>query len=505
MPKFIKSGGVAVALCLSSTTMVQADVTAKQVWDNWRSIFESYSGLKISNIESMSGDTLTISDYSVSMESEGNRFEMKIPQILFKETGNGTVSVTMSDEYPVHIAANPETGKTMEMTLIVRQPGLTLVARGDEADTTYDFAAPHTTITIDKMVVDGAPVDMALDLAFDGMAGFYNVKGTDTKSVTSAFNADALNVTGSLTNPDGDGGTMTVKGRVAEIRSSSDSSLGSMFDSQNMAESLKAGFRASGAFSHGAVTYDISTTSAGSDSTSSGSAASGALDFSMDEDHLNYGGSANGVDMTFSGTDIPFPAINIAMAESAFNFFMPITQSDTPKDFGLLVKLAGLRVSDDLWNIFDPTSILPRDPATLVMDFAGTANWKIDIMDPEAASAMTAVPPGEVQALSMKTLQLSFAGADLTGKGDFTFDNSDLVTFDGIPKPTGAIDLKLVGGNGLIDKLVSMGVIPEDQAMGARMMMGLFARPVEGADDTLTSKIEVKDDGSVVANGQRLR
>ncbi|MEO1365292.1 MAG: DUF2125 domain-containing protein, partial [Pseudomonadota bacterium] len=95
-------------------------------------------------------------------------------------------------------------------------------------------------------------------------------------------------------------------------------------------------------------------------------------------------------------------------------------------------------------------------------------------------------------------------GAKLTGAGDFTFDNSDLVTFDGLPRPKGAVDLSLVGGNGLLDKLVAMGLVPEDQAMGARMMMGLFAVPGE-AEDTLTSKIEVNDEGHVLANGQRLR
>ncbi len=40
--------------------------------------------------------------------------------------------------------------------------------------------------------------------------------------------------------------------------------------------------------------------------------------------------------------------------------------------------------------------------------------------------------------------------------------------------------------------------------MGARMMMGLFAQPGDGPD-TLVSTIEVKEDGSVLANGQRIK
>jgi hypothetical protein len=55
-----------------------------------------------------------------------------------------------------------------------------------------------------------------------------------------------------------------------------------------------------------------------------------------------------------------------------------------------------------------------------------------------------------------------------------------------------------------MDTLVNMGLLPQEQAMGARMMMGLFARPGDGPD-TLTSTIEVKEDGSVLANGQRIQ
>ena len=90
----------------------------------------------------------------------------------------------------------------------------------------------------------------------------------------------------------------------------------------------------------------------------------------------------------------------------------------------------------------------------------------------------------------------------MTGMGDFVFDNTQ--EFNGMPKPTGAVDLKLVGGNGLLDKLVLMGLLPEEQAMGARMMMGLFTVPVD-AEDTLTSKIEINDEGHVLANGQRIQ
>jgi hypothetical protein len=229
------------------------------------------------------------------------------------------------------------------------------------------------------------------------------------------------------------------------------------------------------------------------------------LDFRMDKDQLEYGQSSKGVEFVLAGSDAPFPPVGVAITESAFNILMPILQSNFPNDFGLLIKLAGLTVSDDVWNIIDPTSILPRNPATFVMDLAGTGNWLVDIFDPKVAANMSDEIPGEIQSVSLNELILSIAGADLTGTGAFTLDNTDLTTFDGFPKPVGAVGLKLIGGNDLLDKLVAMGMVPQDGATNARMMMGLFARLVEGTEDTMTSQIEIEENGSVLANGQRLR
>jgi len=140
----------------------------------------------------------------------------------------------------------------------------------------------------------------------------------------------------------------------------------------------------------------------------------------------------------------------------------------------------------------------------LLIDLSGKAKLFFDLIDPAQADAIAmADVPGELNALTLNNLSLKLGGAALTGLGDFTFDNTDLETFDGMPRPTGELTMNLKGGNALIDSLVKMGLIPEDQAMMGRMMMGMFARSV--GDDELSSKIEINDQGHVIANGQRVQ
>ena len=168
--------------------------------------------------------------------------------------------------------------------------------------------------------------------------------------------------------------------------------------------------------------------------------------------------------------------------------------------------LKDFTIADGLWGLFDPSGQLPRDPATMTVDLSGKAKLLFDYLDPAQSAILeqAGTALGELEALTLNELTVDVAGARLTGQGDFTFDNSDTVTFSGFPKPQGAVDLQLLGGNGLLDNLVSIGLLPEDQALGARLMMGLFARPGEG-EDAFVSKIEVNDQGHVLANGQRLQ
>ena len=99
--------------------------------------------------------------------------------------------------------------------------------------------------------------------------------------------------------------------------------------------------------------------------------------------------------------------------------------------------------------------------------------------------------------------EVTAVGASLTGKGAFDVDTMALMMSQGMSGAEGALDLSLTGANGLMDKLVAMGLVPQDQVMGVRMMMGMFAVPA--GDDAFTSKIEVKKDGQILANGQRIK
>ena len=172
-------------------------------------------------------------------------------------------------------------------------------------------------------------------------------------------------------------------------------------------------------------------------------AGPGAVTIRTEEGEVFYQGGATGLAATVASSDLPAP-VNVSLESYGYTIGLPLPPKDDASSFAMGLSFKGVTIDDFLWTLLAPGSVLPREPATL----------------------------------------------------------STLI--DGLPAPTGRANFTVLGANGLIENLVRMGLLPEDQAFGARMMLGLFAVPGEGEDELL-STIEVQSDGSVFANGQQLR
>lgn len=491
----------ALALLLGSTSAL-ADVSAADVWADWKGLMESYGMTVTTASEAQSGGTLTVTGFDMAMDMPDGSVKATLDEVVFAEQGDGTVAITMSPEYRIVISASPAGGDLQQTTMAVRQGGFRMVASGDAALKAYDFSSSSIGIGLVEVLINGQNMPGTVDFTMSEASGKYTVATADTgRTINSDFNAASMNGIVDVNDPD-TGGSVKMNFAMSDLTSTSSGVLPPMLDLENMDAMLKAGLASGGTLGYGATTFGFDINDASTVASGSGKADGGNLEFKIAPDGLVYGTSSNGLEFNMTSSDIPLP-VAFAIAEGAFRLAMPVQRSDAPAAFSLLTSYKGVTISEGIWGMFDPMQQLPRDPINIVVDLAGSAKWLVDIMNPEAAANIMG-PPAEVNDLSLNEVELTVAGASLTGSGNFTFDNADMSTFPGMPKPTGAVDLALSGGNGLLDKLVGMGLIPQDEAMGFRMMLGLFARPGDGPD-SLVSRIEVTADGQVLANGQRIR
>ncbi|MBY5933268.1 DUF2125 domain-containing protein [Tateyamaria omphalii] len=502
--------GTALALCLPASAAL-ADLTAEQVWSDWQSYMES-TGYSVTASEAIGSGSVEVSNMTLTVEMDddagGGAFKVVLDSINFVEQGDGTVAIELPDTTEMNMTFQPETGETVTAVIDFTQTAPDMVAAGDPGDLTYTYAAEAAAMALQSVTIDGVSVGpeiAKIDIRMTDLAQTMKTTVGDLRTMAQDMTVAKVDYDMAFNDPESED-TFTLKGTMNGLTLNGTGDLPLDTDVQDVNAMLNDGFKAVAAFTTNGGNYDMSFSSETDGSGTANATSTGAaFDVSFGPEGLLYDVSQTGVDMNMLMTELPLP-ISFSAAEIGTRFLMPLQKSNEEQDFGLAVTLSQFVMSDMLWSLFDPTSQLPRDPATLLVDLSGKAKVLFDFLDPAQAEVLEQADavPGELNALTINKIEVDAVGAKLTGAGDFVFDNNDLQTFDGMPRPEGAVDLTLVGGNGLLDKLVGMGLLPEDQAMGARMMMGLFAVPGEG-EDTLNSKIEVNGEGHVLANGQRIR
>ena len=476
----------ACVVVLLSASAANADVSAAEVWADLKETLSVYGedGLSIGS-EKMDGDTLTVSNIIMKQEDDITKVTQSIGELTFTELGDGTVSIGFPSSYP--IAIEPQTGNII--TISAQQAGLRMIVGGIVGEMKYDMSADKYGFIVDEIIDDGKVVKSDIRVTFNNVVGSYTTKTDELLAIDYDLAAGSLDFLVDVIPPETAGDYFTLSGKIDALKAQADIVMPLASSSDDPADMFANGFAMKGGYAFGSGNYIFDMKAEGEQTSGTISTSAGSLNGSMDDKAMSYDNLTNDIAISLSGGSLPFP-VEASIAQYGLGFDMPLGKTEEASDFGLRVNLTDLAVNDMIWLLADPTGALPHDPATLLLDMSGKAKLFFDLFDLEQAEAMAmAAVPGELNEVTLNNMRLSVAGADVTGTGGFTFDNTDLETFAGMPRPAGDVTVNIKGANALIDSLVKMGMLPEDQAMMGRMMMGMFARTV--GDDELTSKIEI--------------
>ena len=492
-------------LALLTPGAALADLSALDVWGSWKSYVETFGYEVEIGSESTEGDALVLRDLALNYPIEGVNMNFSLDLLEFRERPDGTVAVTMSPDMPMSISSTAPESPDTDIAMVLHQTGLSMIASGDPENITYDYLAQEMRLAFDKFFIEGEEVEPVLDMTMTGINGSASMAQGDPWQVDGRSSIERMDMTMAFEDPD-TGDVVNFDWTMQDIASDSSAAMPAEIDLTDPSWVFSSGMRSTGSMSSGPMTMHMEAT--GEEGfTLDASSDSWTLDVDLSEGAISYGGSSKNTTYTVAAAAMPMPPITLSMGESAFALGMPMQPTEAPADFRFLMRIVNLTTDEFLWQMFDPAGMLPRDPASIGIDAEGKVRMLVNVFDPMAVEAFQGDPGNEVEIheLTINDLSLSIAGASIASQGAFTFDNSDLETFDGMPAPTGKINMDIYGLNGLLDTLMTMGLLPEDQAMGARMMLGLFARPGDQGGDHLVSEIDVNWGGAVLANGRRLR
>ena len=494
--------GAAAGCALLAGGPVWADVTANDVWSNWQE-YMTGSGVIVSAEETADGANVLLKKLSLAIDipEEDGTVTVEIPQIDFLDRGDGTVTVVYPAQMDITVLVNADTDDAATAVIAMESQGMSIVASGEPNDITYSFSAASLGVSLADLQVEGEDIpDLTAAIMMNDLNGRSNIAIGDLFSVSESFNAASMSVDFRFVDPD-NGENVVINGSSQDVAFEVAAIVPIDVDPEDPKALFDGGFALEAHFERGSSEGVVSGTDDDGPFSIQTQNGAGSADVVLNGDVFSVSGAALDNSFTMIGGGIPFP-LSGQIGESSISLEMPLSAAEAPQDFGFGLSFVDVSIPDLLWNIFDPSAILERAPATLALDLVGQTRVFTDLFDPSIADSDDF--PGELNSLSLNNLELSVAGAELTGSGDFTFDNADLESFEGFPRPQGAADFRLLGGNMLLDSLIEMGLVGEDDAIAARLMMGLFT--VAGpSEDELNSRLEVNEAGHVLANGQRLR
>lgn len=478
-----------------------ADVSAADVWSNQQAY---YGAMGVTLNGSVENGVIANPEININLPMGIASLQVKTSDVAMVDNGDGSVTITYPSPMKITLAGSANNGVSFTGDMVMTHDEYTIIATGEPGDVSYDINTQNMRIDLGDFAVNDPDMPSTAVEGYVNLASWVGTAQVTEGNVitrTSSFETGLTDVDIMIGIENITSSSKQTTQPVVTIGSISLPAGGTHI--MNLSAALRNGlsiaFEAQGGASQSFGETLLNGELLNRQETTTGDQTATV---SFGESGLVVDTEADGFTMVMNDPMI-FPGdLEFAMGIASMALDLPLNASADPQDFRIATSLQGITMADTIWNLFDPAGVLPRDPAEVSFDITGNGTTGTDFLDFMALAAIQQ-PDVEISDLTIENLRITAAGADATASGAMTFDWTDFQTIPGIPRPEGQVLVNLNGANALLDNLSAMGLIPEQDLMMPRMMMGMFATPV--GDDQLESVLEVNSQGHVLANGQRLQ
>ena len=538
------------SLIALSATPAFADLTAEQVLADQLNLLSGNGRVEVETTSTETRpDGLVIGGYRALIKEEnGDEVEVLIGGATLHEPGDGSVEIIYPDRLPITVRGDD--GEIEEMTIWTTVEDMRHVVSRDPHDITLDVT--FTRLAFDEIetkpadiipstlehefsisnaktrlrLTDSQPLTREANIAFDQLllqmnlpeavesSEFSEIETIDAHIELNGFNAVMSFVDGDIldhsldlsfasfdweqmmSGTDVDGFIMSIQAN--DFALDYDIALSPDDLEEDFAAALLSGqgVKANLGYEDMSMHIEGETPDGTFRTFSSAGESTATLGFGKDGFSMVLSSVDGLADMAFPHIpDFPLTNLTYGIELTTADIAFPLLPSEERQDFRFKLAYRGLDVSDSLWSIFDPEARIPRDPADLVLDLEGSTLVSENIFEAEDGNL-----PFRQSEVTLNEFLVSAAGLALTASGEGRETSAEGET----PSGVGSLSARMTGFNTLLDTLTDMGLLPGEQATAARFGLALFARQVEG-EDTLTSDIEIREDGSIHANGQRIK
>jgi hypothetical protein len=212
---------------------------------------------------------------------------------------------------------------------------------------------------------------------------------------------------------------------------------------------------------------------------------------------VSSGGQA--VDVVYNVSAMGMPPMKVTVDEISSRLAVPLDNVGESKQASIQLAMTGLDLDPMIWAMFDPQGNLSKDKANLEIDLSADMKWAQKMEAFDVTQLATGLPV-QFEDVKINALNLNALGAELRTDGAFEINTSKFP-----PEASGVANVSVKGVNDLMGKLTQAGLLPIQNAMMAKGMMGVFFKQGGEGLDHLTSQIMVAPNGSITANGIPLK
>jgi hypothetical protein len=520
MMLLLRDAACAAVFCVFSVSSAAA-LTAEEVWADWQRLAGG-GQVALTATATRDGDRLVLTDVTFPFgTATSNPDRVTLERIELQELPDGRVAVLLPDRFPVVINnGNTASSGPTVVTLSASAPGFSMIIADIGEKTAFEVTAPSLTLSLDKVEpalginelidLNFALADLSLQYRIDvtqrsmaaamrlsiGTAhGDLLVQVDDPEQPKMDISVDlaALSGTYNLVIPPFVFEELTNEEAVAsnplpQILDAIGDGLAVNMEVTYKTFALNANVEDPG----NAVQIDI---------TSASGRGLGKLDAESAEYDFTLGKTMLDIDRAAPAPT--FQNVIISVEELGYGAYIGIGDPTTPQEARLNYRIVDLILPPEIWAQVDPTGALGTSPLTFVLDIASRYALGPEMLQPDWKPTPGVLPPIDIVVVTLTDFVISGLGVDLGGGGSLTFDETDLVTFDGLPAPDGKLSFMATGLNAFIDRAVAAGLIPQEELTGLRLGLAFIAKP--GAEpDSLETEIEFRDKG-LFLNGQQIR
>jgi hypothetical protein len=488
MRRFLLSSVVLIG----TAAPVFADITPEQLWARWAEDMKSVADTVVLSQFNLLEDGILVEGLTLGLGApeDGVMASLAYPPLKLTQRADGSVDISLGGPVAISVVEKSDDTGPLRIGGEIVTSGFSMIASGDINDLSYVYDAETVDFSVNAITAKNADVESRAQAT--NVEGNSTDKTGDLRTVSQSISAEGVAISARFSDPTS-GGAFDVNGRIQETQftGAATSATGtyplasqSPFAPQSSFETTYNTGLTDLAFSAQDGTGSWTGTVRQAQSSTRAASSATRVEYSQDVSDMTF---------TLAGA-LPLP-ISATLDDVRIKGSAPIAFDPTEPepDYALEAVLAGLKINESVWSIFDPQGGLDWSAATISVSVSGTGEFTNGGRGPFAPKTAR-----------LNDLTLTALGATATGQGDMRFVGPQNPIDLTMPAMAGKAEFTFSGVTEVMSTMAQLGILAPEQLFGAQMMMGFFTRPAENGTDLQTT-IEMRENGEQYINGQRVR